>query len=197
MDQPTTMQRDFIERLCCTHAGQLQNYLTEMVGSRDVARELAEHSFEQMCRVYRPEQVLFPRAALFKVATNFALMHLRKRRVGVGIVGATDIEKAEEVPDHRVNPDQRVSAEQLGDWLALAITALRPSIRKVFVMAHVQGVPRKEIAAALGISERRVDKRLTAALRKCREHLLTHGFDLTEVLGLVALVSFAWALSVH
>ncbi|MGH8300789.1 MAG: sigma factor-like helix-turn-helix DNA-binding protein [Steroidobacteraceae bacterium] len=45
----------------------------------------------------------------------------------------------------------------------------------------MQGKPRKEIAAALGISEKRVDKRMTKALRACRERLSSQGIDVAEV----------------
>lgn len=44
-------------------------------------------------------------------------------------------------------------------------------LRKVFVMAHVQRRARDEIAAELHISARCVDRRLTKALRACRDRL--------------------------
>jgi RNA polymerase sigma factor (sigma-70 family) len=72
-------------------------------------------------------------------------------------------------------------ADQIGQHLANVIKSLRPNLRKVFVMAHVQGKPRREIAAALGISEKRVDKRMTKALKACRDRLASQGIDLAEV----------------
>lgn len=195
---PTTTQSDFIERFCRAHGGQLENYLTQMVGSPEIARELAQDSFEKVHKTYRPEQVLYPRALLFKVATNFALMHLRRRRLECALMGeAQDIEQAEEEADYRIGPDREVSAVQLGEHLARAIKALRPNLRRVFVMAHVEGRPRKEIAVTLGISEKRLDKRLTAALRKCREHLISRGIELTDFVGLVAVLPFAYILGVN
>lgn len=199
MDPTTTMQSDFIERLCRTHEGQLQNYLTQMVGSPEIARELAQDSFAKLYQSYRPDQLFFPRALLFRVATNFALMHLRRRRLEHARLGGEPLDLALALGevDHRIGPEGELSAAQLGDHLAGAIKALPLNLRTVFVMAHLQGQPRKTIAAEMGISEKRVDKRMTKALKKCREHLLTHGINLTEVLGLMTLVPFAWALSVH
>src|SRR5690348_227170 len=170
---------EFVERLCRAHEAQLLSYLTQMLGRPEVAREVAQDSFEQMHRMYRPEQVMFPRAMLFKVATNFALMHLRRRRIENSmIMGSAGME---EVPDNRMGPDRQVMAEQIGQHLANVIKELRPNLRKVFVMAHVQGKPRREIAAALGISEKRVDKRMTKALKTCRDRLSSRGIDLAEV----------------
>jgi RNA polymerase sigma factor (sigma-70 family) len=170
---------EFVERLCRTHEAPLLAYLTQMLGRADIAREVAQDTFEKMHRMYRPDQVLFPRAMLFKMATNFALMHLRRRRLeSAMIMGSAGME---EVPDPRLGPDRQAMADQIGQHLANVISNLRPNLRKVFVMAHVQGKPRKEIAAALGISEKRVDKRMTKALKACRDRLSSQGIDLAEV----------------
>ncbi|HEX3843549.1 MAG TPA: RNA polymerase sigma factor [Steroidobacteraceae bacterium] len=170
---------EFVERLCRTHEAQLLAYLTQMLGRPELAREVAQDTFEKVHRMYRPEQVMFPRAMLFKVATNFALMHLRRRRLeNAMVMGAAGME---EVPDHRMGPDRQAMADQIGQHLATVIKELRPNLRRVFVMAHIQGKPRKEIAAALGISEKRVDKRMTKALKACRDRLSSQGIDLAGV----------------
>ena len=170
---------EFLERLCRTHEAQLVAYLTQMLGRPEVAREVAQDTFEQMHRAYRPEQVLFPRAMLFRVATNFALMHLRRRRLENAMI--TGSAGMEEVADQGMGPDRQAMTEQIGHHLSIVIKELRPNLRNVFVLAHVQGKPRKEIAAALGISEKRVDKHMTKALRACRDRLSSRGISLAEV----------------
>jgi len=170
---------EFVERLCRTHEAQLLAYLTQMLGRPDIAREVAQDTFEKVHKMYRPEQVIFPRAMLFKVATNFALMHLRRRRLEHAMI--TGAAGMEEVPDHRMGPDRQAMAAEIRQHLSTVIKELRPNLRNVFVMAHVQGKPRKEIAASLGISEKRVDKRMTQALKACRDRLCSQGIDLGEV----------------
>lgn len=169
----------FFEQLCRNHEAQLLAYLTQMLGRVDLAREIAQDTYEQLHRMYRPDQVLFPRAMLFKVATNYALMHLRRRRVESAVIGGPA--GMEQVPDHAGGPDRQLMADQIAQRLAQVIQALSPPLRAVFVLAHVQGKPRKEIATHLGISERRVDKRMTRALRQCRMQLSSQGIDLAEV----------------
>ena len=195
MYSPTTMQGDFVARLCREHESQLQTYLTQMVGSPDTARELVKDSFERV-RMYMSEQAPFPRAVLFKVATNVALMHLRQRRAAqVGVTPPTHVVEAREVLGRGKGPDEQDRAEQLGQYLANAIKALRLSHRRVFIMAHVKGMPRKDIAAALGISEARVDRRMTKALKRARDYLTAHGIDFSDVIGLVAVLPIACILS--
>lgn len=170
---------EFFARLCRTHEAQLLAYLTQMLGRADLAREVAQDAYEKLHQMYRPEQLEFPRAMLFKIATNFALMRLRRRRLESTLfAGPAGLEK---IPDRAMGPERAVLAEQIGRCLAQVIKGLRPSWREVFVMAHVQGRSRKEIAGRLGISEKRVDKRMTRALKQCRMKLSSQGIDLMEV----------------
>jgi RNA polymerase sigma factor (sigma-70 family) len=200
MEPTITIESGFIEELCRAYEAPLHHYLTQIVGSSEVAQELAQKSLEHLDRAYRPHQVIFPRAMLFRVATDFALMHLQRRRTEPRFWGdAIDMEYVEEeLPDRRAMPvDRQVLADQIRHHLAVAIKELRPTLRCVFVMAHMQRTTRTEIAAELGVSEKRVDKRMTKALRACRERLSANGIELADVLGLVGLVQFACMLSVR
>src|SRR6266403_32032 len=73
--------RTLVGELCRTHEPQLLVYLTRMLGRVDVAREVIQDTYERIHKLYRPEDVMFPRAMLFKIATNFALMRLRRARL--------------------------------------------------------------------------------------------------------------------
>jgi RNA polymerase sigma factor (sigma-70 family) len=66
------------------------------------------------------------------------------------------------------------------EQLAAVIIGLPQNLRVVFVMAHVLRQSRREIADALGVSEGRVERRLTKALRMCRERLVRRGVELTR-----------------
>ncbi|HXR89573.1 MAG TPA: sigma-70 family RNA polymerase sigma factor [Steroidobacteraceae bacterium] len=198
MESHATMQGDFLGRFCRANEGQLETYLTQMVGSADIARELVKDSFARV-QMSRPEHAAFPRAALFNVATNLALLHLRRRRAErMGLEAAVNGEdKARVAVDERVPQDRLLSAEEYGASLATAIKALRLAHRKVFVMAHVQGKLRKEIAAVLGISETRVDKRMTKALKAVRDYLSARGIDPADMFALIAMLPLACLLSAH
>jgi RNA polymerase sigma-70 factor (ECF subfamily) len=72
-------------------------------------------------------------------------------------------------------------ADEINERLVQTIKELRPNLRVVLVMAHVQGIARKDIAEQLGISLKRVDKRMTKALRTLRERMESFGIDLLRV----------------
>ena len=176
---PSGRHEDFVEQLCRAHEAQLLLYLTRMLGHADLAREVAQDTYEKLHKMYRPDEVMFPRAMLFKTATNFVLMRLRRARLENSII--TGSAGMDEVPDEAAPPERRAIADDINERLAQIIKELPPSLRKVFVMAHIQGKARKEIADQLGISLKGIDKRMTRALKTCRERLAAVGIDLRRL----------------
>src|ERR1700740_2554740 len=126
-----------VEELCRAHEPQLLQYLTRMLGRVDVAREVIQDTYERIHKLYRPEDVMFPRAMLYKIATNFALMRLRRARLESKII--TGSQGMEKVPDEAASPDKRAMAEEINERLVQLIKELPPNQRIVLVMAHVQG----------------------------------------------------------
>ncbi|MGH8209255.1 MAG: RNA polymerase sigma factor [Steroidobacteraceae bacterium] len=168
-------REDLVQELCRAYEPQLLRYLTRMLGRVDVAREVVQDTYEKIHKLYRLEDVLFPRAMFYKIATNFALMRLRRARLESTIItGSAGMEK---VPDEAASPDKRAIAEEINERLVQTIKELRPNLRVVLVMAHVQGIARKDIAERLGISLKRVDKRMTQALRALRQRMESFGID--------------------
>jgi RNA polymerase sigma factor (sigma-70 family) len=176
---PLGRREDLVEELCRAHEPQLLQYLTRMLGRVDLAREVVQDTYEKIQKQYKPEDVMFPRAMLYKIATNFALMRLRRARLESSII--TGSQGMEKVADEAASPDKRAMAEEINERLVQTIKELRPNLRSVLIMAHVQGIARKDIAEQLGISLKRVDKRMTKALRTLRERMESFGIDLLRV----------------
>ena len=176
---PLGRREELVEELCRAHEPQLVQYLTRMLGRADLAREVIQDTYEKIHKQYRPDEVMYPRAMLYKIATNFALMRLRRARLESTII--TGPQGMEKVPDEAAPPDKRAIADEINERLVQTIKELRPNLRVVLVMAHVQGIARKDIAEQLGISLKRVDKRMTKALRTLRERMESFGIDLLRV----------------
>lgn len=192
MEPKTMTQEGFIEGLCRQYQAQLNSYLAKLVGSWDIAQELSQDSFEHVYKNYRGDDVSFPRAMLFRVATNLAFMHLRRRRVERKILGeAVELDELKDhLPDtHAITAHSEILEEQIGQHIVAAIKELRLPYRRVFVMAHVQSKSRREISAALKVTEKRIDKRMTKALKRCRDRLEELGVNFSDVDSPVMLVS--------
>ncbi len=175
-------QTGAIQDVCRAHEAQLAEYLTRMVGSPEVARKVSQVTFAHVQERYAHRRVLFPRALLFKIATLIAVTYLQRRRLASAAdLGALTVDESAIGGAGGDEAGQPSDPERIGPCLAEAIKGLRPSLRQVFVMAHVEGKCRNELVAALAISERCLDKRLAKALRACRERLLARGIDLVEI----------------
>jgi RNA polymerase sigma-70 factor (ECF subfamily) len=173
--RPPGRHGDLLFKLYREHEVPLLQYLTRMLGTPDLAREVAQDTYEKLHRSYRAEELLFPRAVLFKIATNTALMRLRRAKLEASIISGPA--GMDQVADEAAAPERRAIADEANRRLVQTIKELRPTLRHVFVMAYVQGRARKEIAQQLGLTLKRVDKRLTQALRQCRQRLASFGID--------------------
>ena len=199
MEQPTLKNNDFMEGLRRTYEKPLQDYLTQLVGSTDVAQTLSQDSFERVRKTCLEEETIpFPRAFLFKVATDFALRHFRAKSLRRLVPEAAASQ--EDTPDAStrfIHFPPKANTNHLSACLVDAIKALRPGLREVFVLANVQGVPREEIAARLSLSAAQVDWRMTQSLKTVRGRLEAKGIDLARLFSLFALLMFTFLLGWH
>jgi RNA polymerase sigma-70 factor (ECF subfamily) len=124
---------------------------------------------------------------LYRIATNEALMHLRKKRPDL-----VAIDEPIEMPDGHL-----VSRE-LKDWCCLpetefmtneaqakldeAIAELTPALRSTFILRDLHGLSTQESAEILDISEAAVKTRLLRARLQLRDSLSTYFEHRVEVM---------------
>jgi RNA polymerase sigma-70 factor (ECF subfamily) len=112
---------------------------------------------------------------LFRIATNEALMQLRR----VAPITAIDALDAGIQPDdlpHNlqawpIDPARAALDEELRVQLEAALATLPDGLRVVFVLRELQGLSTEEVAAALGLGESAVKVRLHRARLRLRELL--------------------------
>jgi RNA polymerase sigma-70 factor (ECF subfamily) len=135
-----------------------------------VATDLDDLVQEASVRVLRAREagpaIASPKALLFATARNLALMQLRHRRVartdslaeidGDGILDETDVAAA-------------AARSQELELLTQAIQSLPARCRQIITLRKIYGLPQREVAAQLGISEHTVEAQGTIGLRKLGE----------------------------
>lgn len=121
---------------------------------------------------------------LFRIATNEALMLLRKKKTGFSLV---DIEKSDEedeapfeILDWCCLPEQEMVSAETRTMLNKAADQLSPALRIVFQLRDVDGFSGQETAEILGINEDAVKTRLVRARLKLREELSVYFRDRME-----------------
>jgi RNA polymerase sigma-70 factor (ECF subfamily) len=108
-----------------------------------------------------------------RTAHNLCIDRLRKRRVRSEVADGDTVVDLQS--DDNPGPQQRAEANEIGDRIEGALTALSSADRAVIVMREVQGLPYDEIAQALGVPLGTLKARLHRARDRLRVQLCRQG----------------------
>jgi RNA polymerase sigma-70 factor (ECF subfamily) len=112
---------------------------------------------------------------LYRIATNEALMQLRRTRPQVSLDDLDETLGPDDVPSQLrawpADPAALALDHELRDQLEAALQALPEKLRVVFVLRELQRLSTEETAAALGLGESAVKVRLHRARLRLREQL--------------------------
>lgn len=163
-------------------AGQwppLVRFAVSVLGNMDDAKDVAQEAFvrlwEQRSEL-RPSSSL--RAYVYQVARNLAISERRSRELHRTL----EERQAHERPPVRT-PARDLDSTEVREVVRRAIESLPERRREVFVLAHLQDLPHREVAEVMGISRQTVANQISAALTDLREALRpyiteSHGNDL-------------------
>ena len=134
----------------------LWHHLARLVRQREELDDLVQETF---IKAFAALETYTPQYAfstwLYKIATNHAIDHLRRRRVAtVSLdkpVQTKDGEMQIELPDDTWRPDRPLVEDQRRTLLAEAVAALPDKYRRVIEMRHQQDMAYEDIAEALGL----------------------------------------------
>ncbi len=144
------------ERLFERYHAPILNYLHRMVGDRALAEDLTQDAFVKAYRALpgtRPDLAF--KAWLYRIATNTAISHLRRRKIvrWVPFLAGQDHSTGESV-------ERTVSRKHDVDH---ALAQIPQHYAAVLLLRHYQGLSLAETAQALDISENAAKLRLFRA----------------------------------
>jgi len=152
----------------------------KMVGNPQDAEDILQETF---IKAYRHLKDFDGRSSLstwlYRVATNEALMFLRRKRPEqVSIDEPLDTEEGEMEPVQIVDwcclPEKELLSSEARLHLDRAIEKLSPSLRVVFVLRDIQGLSTLETSEVLNLTETAVKTRLSRARLRLREELSSY-----------------------
>lgn len=164
--------RWFVEQVH-PHDAHLKAYLR---GSFPAIRDVDDVVQESYLRVWR-RHTLHPiesaRAFLFKVARHLALDTLRheRRSPASAVADIAALGVAEERP---AVAEVAARNEEI-ELLLTTIDQLPGRCREIFILRKLHGLPQKEIARRLGISEETVEVQIGRGNRRCEQYLRRRG----------------------
>lgn len=144
------------ERLVAKYERALFHHILRLVRSRDEVDDLVQETFIKAFAAlgtYTPQYAFS--TWLYKIATNHAIDHLRRRRVPTTSIdkpiATRDGEVQMELPDDTYRPDRPLVEDQRRTLLADAVAQLPDKYRRVIEMRHQQEMSYDDIAEALGL----------------------------------------------
>lgn len=164
-----------IEHLFHAHRHELTRCLYRIVRCEQAAADLTQETYMRLVNLAQTTSVIYPRALLFRTATNLAIDYLRK---GKSDRHTGDIlEAAVEVPSGAPSAERAVFDKQRLKIFLSAIDTLSPRCREAFLLHRVHDCSYRDIADRLEISESAVEKLIMRALLHCRATLRQHDAD--------------------
>ena len=171
--------RKEFSRLVERYSGKIYNLALKILNDPQDAEDVLQETF---LKAYRGLPSFEGRSKLstwlFRIASNEALMIIRKRRPELILaLEQNDTQSAEaeveesEIVDWCCLPEQELLSGEARQFLDKAIQNLSASLRVVFVLRDIEGLSIRETSEALGISEAAIKIRLLRARLKLREEL--------------------------
>jgi RNA polymerase sigma-70 factor (ECF subfamily) len=162
------------------HSRRVFALLYRMTGNAGDAQDLSQEVFLKAWQNRRQlHDADRPTPWLLRIASNSAIDFQRSRasqRPGSPMVPSLDDENQSGLRDRLSSPELTPEASALRDerqgrlWAALEV--LSPKERAAVVMRDIEGVPNREVAAALGCSMITVRTHISSARTKMRKFLL-------------------------
>lgn len=162
-DPTEDSQRAFLTLMYSKYRGSLLRYVHGIVSSKEEAAELVQETY---LRVMKQNQLSkfesYGRNYLFATATNLARDYIRRQRHRRH--DSLDESNNPAAADSKGQPECILEFDQAMNRLRSAIDSLPPLTRDVFVMSRLRDMPYGEIASALDVSVRTVERKMSEAL---------------------------------
>jgi RNA polymerase sigma-70 factor (ECF subfamily) len=162
------------------YSGQIYRLALKMLQNPQDAEDILQDTF---LKAYKALPAFEGRSSLstwlYRIATNEALMFLRKKQVPQDSVDEpVETEEGDERPREIIDwcclPEQELMSEEARSHLETSVEALPKSLRVVFLLRDIEGLSTRETAEVLEISELAVKTRLSRARFRLRELLSSY-----------------------
>lgn len=159
------------ETLYANHHQWLRAWLRRRLGCSDNAADLAHDTFARVIAgTHRSDEgrlnldgLREPRAFLSTIAHGLVVNHWRRLEIERAYLQALALQPEALAPSPE---DCALIVETLMGVDAM-LASLPEKVRRAFLMAQLDGMPYRQIAAELGVSERMVKKYMAAAMLHC------------------------------
>lgn len=173
-DQSVNPEKWFREEVHA-HDAQLKSYLRGSFPSVRDVDDVVQESYLRVWKAAAREPVKSAKAFLYFVARRVALNFVRKEQNAP--FEAYGEEALSRVLDDKPNARESAIIQERIDLLADALMSLPARCREITIMHKVKGLSQREVADALGLSERTVETQVRNGVIRCLAYLREHGLE--------------------
>jgi RNA polymerase sigma-70 factor (ECF subfamily) len=155
------------------HGAQLRAYLRGAFPHVRDVDDVVQESYLRIWRAKMSRPIGATKSFLFQIARHLAIDFVRRERISP-LIRLPDLAGLS-VMDHRPGVAETACTNDELALLAQALHALPARCRHVMILRQIEGVPQKEIAARLGLSELTVQTHVVHGLRRIEEFLRRRG----------------------
>jgi RNA polymerase sigma-70 factor (ECF subfamily) len=155
------------------HEADLRAYLRRAFPSLSDIDDLVQETYARIFRAKSAGRVCEARPYLFSVARNTACDVFRRSKI-ISVDRIAEIDRLSVVED-RPGVGDALAHEHEIEILREAIGVLPARCRQVLTLCKVYGLPRREVARQLGISEHTVNAQVALGVLRCRDFLRARG----------------------
>jgi RNA polymerase sigma-70 factor, ECF subfamily len=146
----------------------LKTQLARYLGSTEHASEALQDTWLRLEHAMPRQPVERPFVYLLRMAYNIALKRQQRERRTITLDEAcAALNLADDAPD----PERVVEARSELAALERALLEMPSRRREILIASRADGIPLREIAARLGVSQRLVEMELKLALIHCGRHV--------------------------
>jgi RNA polymerase sigma factor (sigma-70 family) len=146
----------------------LKQRLTRQLGSAELASDALQDTWLRLESREKIEGVRNLDSFLMRMAVNVAIDHHRSNS---RLLEAEEIDVLLALADPTPGPEQRAVARSEVDALGQALEALPARRRKILMLVRWEGLPQREVAKRMGLSQRTIEKELKTAHDYCAARL--------------------------
>ncbi len=150
------------EALVRRHQGRAWRVARNLVPSDEDAQDVVQEAFVRVFKNLAGFDFAYPFPTwLYRIVTNLAIDHLRRRRPAVSTSSA-DMEEADwDMPDpHAPPPSRALERQEIAGEVHDVLASLAPHFQSVLVLRELEGLPCTEIARIVGATHVTVRWRL-------------------------------------
>ena len=145
------------------HEARLRLWLRGMGIAEDEVNDIVQDAYVLIARLDSVAHIRNGKSYFFQTAKSVFIQKIRRSRI-VPIGQLTELDAAA-LSDEDPGAERRVSARQELDRVRRLIASLPDKCRTIFEMRRIQGLPQKEIAERLGVTENVVEMQAVRGLK--------------------------------